>query len=114
MFGEEVVKTFSSKAFEALSTVVPTGRSKIALQDNQHLLVFCVMLIMFTYTLFLCLYLCNADPNWSISDFNKSNKHEGLLTSKVLALVELLLEYRYGVGDMLVKHVYDVLFWFFP
>ncbi len=85
MFSEQIVKNFSSDASHAFATCIPSGTSIL---KN-----FCFMLLVVAYipSFFL---IIPSGLGWSIGDNVRANMDEGLLTSKVVCLIESLLEYR--------------------
>ena len=86
--GERVIKAFSSDALELLSAHLPTGISLFQLIELNFLVLLCLtVLFVIVFGLILGLQLIHNDLRASMTN--------GYLTSKIICLVETLLEYRF-------------------
>ena len=89
-FGETIIKKFGSDASQALVTYVPSGILQFA-ERIGDLPCYPYMLM---FVLSFSLFTLNSGAGWSIGDDSKFNMDSGLLTEKIVCLVESLLEYR--------------------
>ena len=85
VLSEKIVKNFSSDACKAFAACVPSGIS--FLKKN------CCFLLLFVAYI-PSFFLITSGPGWSIGDNISASMDAGLLTSKVICLIESLLEYR--------------------
>lgn len=80
-------------AFKAFSTFLPSGKSIDACERTNS--DFRLLLLLILIACFSLFFFVGIDPNWSVADDTKSSMDEGFLTTKVVGLVELLLDYRF-------------------
>jgi len=81
--GEAIVKDFSQDVLNALSPCIPSGNMINTAFDYPK-----------SDALFDIFFSPFKDPNWSVGDNVQRDVDAGLITSKVVCLIESLLEYR--------------------
>lgn len=89
-FSETSIKEFCSNASQAILVYIPDGTFIL---DNFYITADSFNFF-FTSDLFL-VHSANIGPTWSVANI-KRNVEAGLITSKIVCLVESLLDYRSG------------------